>query len=108
MANPIIVTYTPQTTGNHRICYKQTDPINDPSYCCMIDTTVSTPGVPKMYTITDVGVTVCDSGGPVSPVGEDPDTYTYNGYVQPVCAPDDGVTLATVWAAPVDFIVAAP
>jgi hypothetical protein len=96
MANPIYVTYTPTTTGSHRICYRQTIPVADLAFCCILDNTLSTPGTPKMFTIVDAGITPCSSGvSPSDPPG------TYNGYVQPTCAPDDGVSFATVWAAPV-------
>lgn len=99
----IQVNYTPQTTGCHNICYKQTSPTLDPDYCCLVDNTVSTPGTPKIY-IIDVAEVPCEVISPVDP--DTPGTYTYNGYVQPCCAP--GATLQTFWAAPVDFVIAAP
>jgi len=92
----ITVSYTPQTTGPHRIGYKQIDPVLDADYCKILDNSVSTPGVPKMFVIADAGVTVCDSGvNPSDPPG------TYDGFVQPACAPDDDSTDAAAWAAPV-------
>lgn len=96
----IEVTYTPETTGCHTICYGQTSPVVD-TPCCIIDNTVSTPGTPKTFLIT-VGVTACDTGGPASPVGEAPDTYTYEGTVTPCCG-----EFPVAWG-PVDFVVVAP
>lgn len=106
MAHPIYVTYTPQTTGSHRICYKQISPVNDATYCCMLDNTVSTPGTPKTYVIADAGVTECDSGGPISPAGgASPSTgvFVYDGYVQPTCDPSD--TYLVQWASPIEIVV---
>lgn len=101
----IDVNYTPQTTGCHIICYGQTSPNTDDPLCCMVDTTASTPGVPKTFSF-QVAVTPCNSGGPVSPVGPDPGSYVYDGYVRPCCAPEG--TLTTDWAVPVTFVIAAP
>lgn len=92
----ITINYTPQTTGPHRIGYKQTDPVADANYCKILDNSVSTPGTPKIFVIADAGVTPCDSGvNPSDPPG------TYNGFVQPACAPDDDITLITAWDASV-------
>ena len=101
----IDVTYTPQTTGCHTICYGQTSPNTDAPLCCIVDNTPSIPGTPKTFTI-DVAVTPCDTGGPVSPVGPAPGSYVYDGYVQPCCAV--GETLQVEWAIPVSFVIAAP
>lgn len=98
-ASPIYVTYTPQVTGDHVICYQQTVPINDGlNFCCMLDSTPSVIGTPKIFTIPDVSIPACDVGGSVSPyVGADPTIF--NGYVYPIC--DE--SLKTAWAAPVTF-----
>ena len=104
----ITVNYTPETTGPHRIAYKleagSPSPA-DPNFCRIVDLSASTPGNPKIF-IIDAGVTPCDAGGPATvPGAGGPGTYTYDGYVQPTCAPDDGATLKTDWDAPVDIII---
>lgn len=89
-SNPTItVDYTPQFPGNHRICYGQTNPIIDPQ-CCILDTTVSTIGVPKSFTF-EVASAPC---GSISPV-----TYpsTYEGYVQPTCVPEGSPSFRIGW-----------
>lgn len=99
-AAPIQVSYTPQTTGNHIICYQQTSPVNDGmNFCCMIDATPSFIGVPKTFTIPDVLFPACDSGSATAWNGVD--STTFNGYVYPECNP----ALKTNWASPVTFPV---
>lgn len=99
MASPIQVTYTPQATGDHVICYQQTAPVDDVgNFCCMLDSTVSTPGVPKIFTIPDVEVPSCDYSGTATAYGGGAPT-TFNGYVYPLC--DEN--LKTSWDAPVIF-----
>lgn len=107
MASPIQVTYTPQTTGTHVVCYQQVSPIDDlANFCCMLDSTVITPamvGVPQIFTIPDVEVPSCDAGGTASPyLGIE--TTTFDGYVAPSC----NLAMQTPWADPVVFVVAAP
>jgi hypothetical protein len=101
MAAPINVSYTPQVTGDHIICYQQIDPVNDgANFCCMLDTTPSTPGVPKVFQIPDVMIPSCDYSGTCTPYGGILST-TFNGYVAPVC----NTGLQTPWTAPVVFLV---
>ena len=98
---PIDVSYTPQTTGDHVICYQQVSPVNDGvNFCCMRDTTPSIVGVPKVFQIPDVAIPSCDEGGTVTPFGNLVDT-TFNGYVYPVC----NIALKTNWSVPVTFVV---
>lgn len=101
MASPINVSYTPQAVGDHVICYQQTAPDNEGvSFCCMLDNTPSTPGVPKVFQIPDVEVPSCDAGG--SATAYTPGVMTtFNGHVYPVCNSD----LKTNWVAPVVFNV---
>ena len=102
MASPINVTYTPQTDGDHVICYQQTAPVNDGlNFCCMLDSTPSVVGVPKVFQIPDVEVPACDVGGSATAYGGILET-TFNGYVYPLCDED----LDTTWAAPVTFAAA--
>jgi len=102
MPAPINVTYTPQATGDHVICYQQTSPIADGvNFCCITDTTPSTPGIPKIFVIPDVLLDCTGNGG--GGTGGTPwDGITetlFNGYVYPVCNPELKVT----WAAQVQF-----
>ena len=105
MATSITVNYTPQTTGNHIICYQQTSPIDDGlSFCCVTDPTVITPalvGVPQVYVIPDIEV-ACPGVGSASPYlgGE----ATYDGYVYPDCETTDPPTIKTDWDAPVVLV----
>lgn len=103
MPTPITVSYTPQTTGDHIICYQQTAPVNDgANFCCMLDNTPSVIGVPKNFVIPDVEAPSCDYSGSATAYGGVVET-TLNGYVAPVCNTD----LQTFWTAPV-VIPAAP
>lgn len=96
---PINVTYTPQVTGDHIICYQQTSPVDDGgNFCCMLDTTPSVIGTPKVFQIPNVAAPSCDYSGTATPYGGSVET-TFNGYVAPICNP----SLQTAWAAPVVF-----
>jgi len=102
MASPIQVTYTPQTTGDHVICYQQTSPVDDgANFCCLTDTTPSTVGVIKIFTIPDVLLNCAGNGG-VGAGGTPWDgasPTTFNGYVYPLCNP----ALKIAWIAQVQF-----
>ena len=109
-AYPIYVTYTPETTGCHHICYRLLSgpgPIGpDPTFCCFDDIVISAPqvGVPRTAPVIDAGVTACATGGPITVPGSNgPGEYIYEGYVQPCCDPGDG--FKTNWSATVSYIV---
>jgi len=104
MAAPINVSYTPQSTGDHVICYQQKSPIDDTvNFCCITDTTPSTPGTPKIFVIPDVELNCAGNGGVSIGTGAtvwDGITETlFNGYVYPICNSD----LKVQWAAQVQF-----
>jgi hypothetical protein len=104
MAAPLYVSYTPQTTGDHVICYHQVSPVDDGvNFCCITDTTPSAVGVPKVFTIPDVLLDCAGNGG--TGTGGTPwdggTTTNFSGYVYPVCNSDLKVT----WG-PVQFAVA--
>jgi hypothetical protein len=102
--NFINVSYTPQVTGDHIICYQQTAPIVDgANFCCMRDTTPSVVGVPKVFTIPNVVIPSCDESGTCSPLIPGVDTY-FNGYVYPACDLSVDHDLRVQWATTVHFI----
>lgn len=96
----ITITYTPQqSTDSHRICYRvQATPAN--TYCCEVDATPSTIGVPKNFVIT-IGAFPCASVPPVDTESCDP--VVYEGYVQPVCEPESSLSQRAPWST--NFIV---
>lgn len=100
---PIQVTYTPQTVGDHIICYQQINPVNDGvAYCCMRDTTASVVGVPKMFEIPNVAIPSCDESGSCTAYTALIET-TFNGFVYPACDASVNHDLQTAWAVPVTF-----
>ena len=66
------ITFTPQVTSNHRVCWKKT---TDVSYDC----TTIVAGVAGVPVTANIPVTVMDS--PCEPA-------TFEGYVQPTCEPE--------------------
>jgi len=95
----ITVTYTPQSTGSHRICYRvQATPAN--TYCCEVDVTPSVIGVPKNYIIT-IGAFPCGSVPGVDLESCDP--VVYEGYVQPVCEEESSLAERSPWST--NFVV---
>lgn len=83
----IRVTYTPQVSGCHIICYGQTSPNTDVP-CCITDSTLSVVGTPKTFDIS-IGDAICDvGGGPVTYVQPIPDNQVYAGTVRPCCDTD--------------------
>jgi len=105
MATSITVNYTPQTTGNHVICYQQTAPIDDGlNFCCLTDPTVITPalvGVPQVFVIPDIEIACAGVGSASVYVGGE---ATFNGYVNPACDPSDPAVIKTPWDAPVVLV----
>lgn len=96
---PINVTYTPQVTGSHIVCYQQNSPIDDgATFCCMLDNTPSIIGTPKVFQIPDVAFPSCDYSGSATALTPGIGT-TFNGYVAPLCNP----ALKTPWTDPVIF-----
>jgi hypothetical protein len=78
MAAILTVTYTPNYSGNHRICFKTTGQ----TYCCYNDDSASVIGVEKSTTIDLEEFELCLGILP-QPVGCDGSTV--DGYVQPIC-----------------------
>jgi len=93
MAN-ITVTYTPQFAGTHRICFRIVQSPSNP-YCCAVDLTASTVGVPKNYIIT-IGDPPCATIPDVDPESCDP--IEYEGFVQPTCVDEDDLPSRTPWS----------
>lgn len=67
------ITFTPQTSIDHRVCWKET---TDSSYDCSTIATGCVAGVPKTVSIN------------VTVFNESCDDITYEGYVQPICEPE--------------------
>ena len=105
MATSITVNYTPQTTGNHKICYQQTFPVDDGlNFCCLTDPTVITPalvGVPQVFVIPDIEIVCAGTGSATAYAGGE---ATYNGYVYPDCDTTDPPVIITNWDAPVGLV----
>lgn len=72
MIATLSITFTPQITGNHRVCWKKT---TDLTYNC--STIVA--GVAGVPVTANISVTVVDD--PCEPA-------TFEGYVQPTCEPE--------------------
>lgn len=72
------ITYTPNYAGNHRICFKTTQP----SYCCYNDDSTSVIGVAKTTVIDLEDFELClqDLPQPIGCSGS-----IVDGYVQPFC-----------------------
>jgi len=89
----LTINYTPQYAGSHRICYRiQASPAN--SYCCLVDSTPSSIGVPKSYVI-NIGASPCSGVPGVDTESCDP--VIYEGYVQPTCDPDSSLDQRVAW-----------
>jgi hypothetical protein len=82
------VTYTPNYIGNHRICFRTTQP----SYCCYTDDSASVIGTPKTIVIDLDEFETCLQDLPVQ-IGCEGGTV--DGYVQPFCV-DQGSDLNRV------------
>jgi hypothetical protein len=89
------ITYTPQYLGDHRICYRLQDLITPDAYCCLIDTTPSIIGTPKVFVIT-ISDPPCASVPGIDP--ESCVNQIYEGYVQPVCEDEQSLTGRTTWS----------
>jgi hypothetical protein len=100
MANNITVTYVPQTTGCHNICYKLASgpfPIPpDAAFCCIQDIIIAPNqvGVSRIIVI-DAGVTPCTSGSSVT-APTIAGTYLYEGYIETCCLVGE-VNPQTLW-----------
>jgi len=73
------ITFTPQVTSNHRVCWKKT---TDVSYDC----TTIVAGVVGVPVTANIPVTVVDD--PCEPA-------TFEGYVQPTCEPESSLLVRT-------------
>jgi len=82
------VTYTPNYVGNHRICFRTTQP----SYCCYTDDSFSVIGTPKTIVIDLDEFETCLQDLPAQ-VGCEGSTV--DGYIQPFCV-DQGSDLNRV------------
>lgn len=82
------VTYTPNYIGNHRICFRTTQP----SYCCYTDDSASVIGVPKTTVIELDEFETCLQDLPAQ-VGCEGSVV--DGYIQPFCV-DQGSDLNRV------------
>jgi hypothetical protein len=71
MIATLSITFTPQTTGNHRVCWKKTTDI-------IYDCSTIIAGVAGVPVTASISVTVVDD--PCEPA-------TFEGYVQPTCEP---------------------
>jgi hypothetical protein len=78
MAAILSVTYTPNYPGNHRICFRTTQP----SYCCYNDDSTSVVGVSKTVEIDLDDFELCLQDLPVE-IGCTGSIV--DGYVQPIC-----------------------
>ena len=93
MSGEITVNYTPQTSIQHRICYRKGA---SGDFCCLIDSTPSTIGVPKSFAFI-VGNPPCGIVPP--PDTESCDTQSYEGYVQPICEQEGSLNNRQGWIA---------
>lgn len=74
----LTISYTPNYAGNHRICFRTTEP----SYCCYNDDSVSVIGVQKVVIIDLEDFETCLQNLPAEIGCAD---STVEGYVQPMC-----------------------
>lgn len=103
MSVSITINYTPGTNSDsaspaicHRICYRRSDLSPSANYCCLIDYTASTAGVPKTFVIT-VHAAPCSSVPDVAL--QDCETSVYEGYVQACCEDINSVSGRVSWIA---------
>ena len=80
MIATLSITFTPQTSINHRVCWKET---TDTLYDCSTIATSCIAGIPKTVTIS------------VTVFNESCDPIVYEGYVQPVCEPESSLVART-------------
>jgi hypothetical protein len=80
MIATLSITFTPQTSINHRVCWKET---TDSLYDCSTIATSCIAGIPKTVTIS------------VTVFNESCDPIVYEGYVQPVCEPEASLLART-------------
>lgn len=94
MASSLCVFYTPEYAGDHRICYRIQGASPGEDYCCIDDTTVSVPGVPKSFTFI-IADAPC---GTIPPLDLDACiNIIYEGYVQPSCESVDADVNKVYW-----------
>lgn len=78
----LVIEYTPQYPGCHRICFRTTGE----DYCCYEDYSTSVIGEVKITEITLEPFTECLITVPISPGC---DTVDMTGYIQPCCTSED-------------------